>query len=59
MGLPLPVEGINQTVFLNVFFMCPTMGTLSPSAGCGSFDWAEPAQMVHLLVLTNQMAFAK
>jgi len=58
MGLPLPEAGLTQTVFPNMFFMC-TMGTLAPSTGCGSFDWAEPAQLVDPLLLTNQVAFAK
>ena len=57
-GLPLPEAGLTQIVFPNVFFMC-TMGTLSPSTVRASFDWAGPALLVHSLVLTNQVAFAK
>jgi len=58
MGLRVPEAGLTQTVFPNVFFVC-TVGTLCPSTVCGSFDWAGPAQLVDLLLLTNQVDFTK
>ena len=58
MGLPFPKAGITQEVFPNMFLSCTT-GTLSPSTVCKRSDWAGPAQLIHPLALTNQVARAK